>query len=505
MTDPVALVGQSLTAETRAEFEARVDDQAAYLEDVIERGDLDNEDFALGLELEVYAVDDDGALARLPEAVFEACNAELGLHNAEVNTDPDPFTAEGIAAQARSLEERWDRARAAAREHGLDLVLDAMWTTPPATEGSYDYLADTDRRDGTDLPSNMRPVPRYWAIDRHCLDLADGSVPFDVPGADLSFPTILFESLATSIQPHVQIPETEQFPRYHDLATRTMGPVLALAVNSPFLPGDLYDDVDPERVLAETHHELRIAAFEQSVNHTDPPKVRVPDDLDDPTAVVDHVVDDPLLAPFLEEWVEDTDDGFAGEFWEFDHKRGTFWRWLRGVIGGEPVDGAGDRQSIRIEYRPIPTQPSIRDVVGFQCLVGGLLRGLVAADHPLGTLDWADAERCFYSAAANGLDAEFAWITADGERTSDPETVFAEVFEYARRGLAEQGVDDATADRYLDPLEARWEARTTPSQWKIDRARAELAEGADLEAALRTVQEEYVRLSRERDTFADWL
>ncbi|MFB6084773.1 MAG: hypothetical protein ABEJ94_11080 [Halorientalis sp.] len=505
MTDPVELVAESLSPATRDAFEERVDEQAAFLRDALARGDLDTEGFAIGLELEVYAVDGDGRLTTVPDGVFEECNGELGLHNAELNTDPDPFTAAGLDAQARALETRWERARAAARDHGCDLVLDAMWTRPPA-EGSVAYLGDTDDHDGTDLPSNMRSVPRYWAIDRHCLDLAGGAVPFEVPGASVEFPTILFESLATSIQPHVQIPDASEFPRYHDIGVRTLGPVLALATNSPFLPGDMYDDgVDPEELLAETHHELRIAAFEQSVNHTDPPKCRVPDDLDDPADAVDHVVEDPLLAPFLAEWVEGAEEGFTGEIWEFDHKRGTFWRWLRGVIGGDHVDGIGGRRSIRIEYRPLPTQPSIRDIVGFQALVGGLLRGLVAADHPLGELDRDAAERSFYAAVEDGLDADLAWITAEGERTSDSETIFAEVFEYARRGLAEQSVDDATADRYLDPLEARWDARTTPSQWKIDRVRAELDAGATLAEALAAMQEEYARLSRERDTFADWL
>lgn len=505
MTDPVELVGQSLSPATRETFEDRVDDQAAFLQAALERGDLDTEGFAIGLELEVYAVDDDGRLTPIPEGVFEQCNKELGRHNAELNTDPDPFTADGLDAQAQALEEQWDLAQTAASDHGCDLVLDAMWTTPPA-EGSVAYLGDTADHDGTDLPTNMRSVPRYWAIDRHCVELAGGAVPFDVPGTSVEFPTILFESLATSIQPHVQIPDAAQFPRYHNLGIRTLGPVLALGTNSPFLPGDMYDEgADPEQLLAETHHELRIAAFEQSVNHTDPPKVRVPEDLHSPRDAVDHVVADPLLAPFLAEWVEGAKKGFTGDIWEFDHKRGTFWRWLRGVIGGEHVDGIGGRRSIRIEYRPLPTQPSIRDTVGFQALVGGLLRGLVAADHPLGDLDHDAAERSFYEAVENGLDGELAWITADGEPTSDSETVFAEVFEYARRGLEQQGIDDATASRYLDPLEARWEARTTPSQWKIDRARAELDAGASLEDALATVQSEYARLSRDHDTFADWL
>jgi hypothetical protein len=256
-------------------------------------------------------------------------------------------------------------------------------------------------------------------------------------------------------------------------------------------------------VLEDTHHELRIAVFEQSVNYTESPKVRVPEDIETPADIVDGVLADDLIAPFLREWI---DDGPVAEYpdnyWEFDHKRGTYWRWLRCVIGGDPV-GTGDERSARIEYRPLPTQPTVTDVVGLQALTAGLLRGLVAADHPITDLPWEAAEKSFYAAAEDGIDADLAWVTADGQRTTDHDTIFAEVFEYAARGLSVQGVDDP--EQYLAPIRARWEAGTTPSQWKLDRVRAGLADGLELEAAVAAMQREYVRLSRETDSFTEWL
>jgi len=511
MTDLGALVDQSLSAATREEFDARVDEQVAFLRQEIERGALDNDDFALGLELEVYAVDGPGRLAKLPESVFAACNKELGLHNAELNTDPDPFTTDGIEAQADAIREQWADARDAAADAGVDLVLDSMWTIPP-DDGGIDYLSATHEENGVTVPSNMRLDPRYAAIDRHCIDLAGGHITFDVPGASVDFPSILFESLATSIQPHVQIPTAAQFPTYYNVALRTLGPVLALGTNSPFLPTDFYDVADPESLLTDTYHELRIAAFEQSVNQTDPPKVRVPGDIEETAEVAERVREDPVIAPFLSEWlaedgerVDGAPEEFADNFPEFDHKRGTYWRWLRCVIGGDPVAGVSDERSLRIEYRPVPTQPTVTDIVGFQCLVGGLLRGLVDADHPITALPWDAAERSFYDAVENGLDANLAWVTADGDRTDDPEVVYDEVFAYARRGLEVQGIDEATVERYLDPLETRWETRTTPSRWKIERVREGLGDGESLEAAITAMQREYIRLSQEHDCFADWI
>ncbi|MFB6074699.1 MAG: hypothetical protein ABEJ89_06775 [Haloarculaceae archaeon] len=590
------LVRRSLSEEARRAFRGRVDEQAAAIREAMAAGAFDNEDFAVGLEVEVYAinaepepvadeaaedgdeatgdgneadgpdeaaldadlsggggawdgslepsvdpaadpVDDqasegrdesgderedprpdaegpymdpaewEGRLAELPTAVFGgAADKELGLHNAEINTDPDAFTATGLEVQTTSVEMQIKAARGAADAEHRELVLDAMWTVPPEG-GSLPYLSTVEERDGVVVPANMRAAPRYLAIDNDTVRRADGAVPFEVPGAAHTFPTILIESLATSIQPHLQVPDVAAFPDYYNAAIRTLGPVLSLTANSPFLPGDLYNRVeDPRDLLEETHHELRIAAFEQSVNTTPNPKVRVPSDIDSPADVVDRVVADDLVAPFLREWIADgARNTFADEHWEFDHKRGTYWRWLRCVIGGDPVEGAGDERSLRIEYRPIPTQPTARDVIACQTFVAGLLRGIVAADHPAAELPWQDAERSFYSAAREGPDADLAWVTADGRRTTDRAEIYDELFSLARRGLDEGGVPERRVDEFLDPLERRRAAGTTPSAWKIERVREALEDGRDLDEAIAAMQRDYYELSREERTFADWL
>ena len=538
MTDHVSLVRRSLAGTD--DFDRRVREQADCLAAALEAGTFDNTAATLGLELEVYAVDgtgDSAALAPVPEDVFDGpADAELGLHNAELNAAPSRFDDDGVVAQAEEVAADLAATRERAREHDLEVVLDAMPAVAP-TPGTHAYLDDvavhggrsgtaTADEDGHVVPgggpddpvlvaNNMRTDPRYGALDNEAVRRADGEIEFSVPGATAGYRTILFESLATSIQPHVQVPDPTEFPRCHNLAVRTLGPLLALSTNSPFLPGDCYDgDVDPHDLVDDTHHELRIAAFEQSMNQGCR-KVCVPDDLDSPADAVEHVVADETFAPFLEEWIEsegeDVETGGqkggdpTSTAWEFDHKRGTFWRWVRGVAGGDAVDGACDQQSLRIEYRPLPTQPTVRDIVGLQVLTAGLLRGLVAADHPLGDLSWDAAERSFYAAVEDGIDADLAWVTGDGERTNDSDEILGEVFEYARHGLDEQGVSTATGDRYLAPLEARWEAGVTPSVWKQRRVREHLSDGADLETALIRMQGEYVDLSCECESFAEWI
>jgi hypothetical protein len=559
MSDHAALVRRALDPATATEFDRRVRQQADRLVAAIEAGTFDNQAPTLGLELEAYAVDENCQLARLPEDVFDGpATKELGLHNAELNADPTRFDADGIEQQAAALNDALEATRERARERGLELVLDAMWTVPPA-DGGHAYLdaieihrnednaergldatAQPDRpvvvpgpepSDPVIVARNMRRDPRYGALDNEALRRSGGSIELDVPGATVSFRSILFESLTTSVQPHVQVPDVAAVPRYHNLAVRTLGPLLALSTNSPFLPADCYDaSADPRAVVAETNHELRIDVFEQSMNRGCR-KVGVPADLERPSDVVEVVAADETFGPFLQEWLSEgagdagtgdgdgdgdgegesldrpTDEGRVDldSSWEFDYKRGSFWRWVRGVVGGTAVDGACDEHSIRLEYRPIPTQPTVRDNVGMQVLTAGLLVGLVAEEHPLGELSWAAAERSFYAAVADGPNADLAWVTAEGARTDDPDRVFAEVFEYARRGLAERGIPEPVREKYLGPIETRWEHSLTPSVWKQRRVREALDDGASFDGALAEMQREYRRLSRDCETFTEWV
>jgi len=504
--DLVAAVERSNDPEVRAEFDRRVRAQAERIRDDIRSGRLDTDEFAIGMELEAYAADGEGRLAPIPERVFERgeCAKELGVHNFEVNSAATVFDAAGVAEQSDRIGASVDAATAALADEELAPVLDAMWTIPPAA-GTDAYLGTVEKRDGVTVATNMRHHPRYVALDNEILERSGGEITLDTPGARLAYPTILAESLATSIQPHLQIPDARSFPDYFNAALRTTGPILALSTNSPFLPADCYDD-DPD-VISATPHEHRIHVFEESINAGAPRsegKVRFPSDLDRATDVVDRVVADETYAPVLADGDDDGDASpYRATLREYDHKRGVHWRWVRGVVGGQPVGTERDGASLRIEYRPLPTQPTVDDTVSLQVLVVGLLRGLVTTDHPLTELPWTAARDCFYDAVDRGPDADLAWVTAEGERTADPETVYDEVFAVARHGLRDAGLDDEVVDGYLDPIERRRDG-TVPSAWKKARVREAVADGASLPEAIEVMQREYIERAGGETVFVDW-
>jgi hypothetical protein len=490
--EPLEAVRESRREATHRKFDRRVRSQAEAVREAFEAGRFEG-GFALGLELEGYATDGDGRLTSAPDSVFgSVCERELGRHNAELNTSRSGLDPTGVETQATDLEGRVRRVRESFDAAGLRFVTDGLWTIPPA-EGSVAYLSDVERAGEFAFPANASPAPRYYALDADIT--AHGDVELDVPGCRRGFPTIMVESLATSMQVHLQ-PPTPAFPAYFDAALRTAGPVLALATNSPFLPPDLYEDgVDPETVLSGMS-ELRVPVFE-SMNVEEPGKVRFPRDVDSPTDIVDCVVGDRTCAPYLREWVEDAPrEGFAAEHWELLHKQSTCWRWVRPILGPEGP---------RIEHRLIPSQPSPADVVGLQALVAGVVHGVVTTDHPVASLPWAAARDATYAAARDGLDADLAWVTRDGDRTVRPERIYPELFDLARDGLAERGLGDRFVAELLEPIEARWAARATPSAWKRARARERLDDGASLEEAIVGTQREYIRRLGTGEPFAAWL
>lgn len=515
MTKVTEAVRRARDPETRAEFERRVESQAEDVLEDVRSGRLDNRDFSVGLELEAYAVDGEGRLAPVPEAAFEAphCSRELGVHNLELHTHPDSTAGTGFRRQATSLETALSGARTALHEADRRVVLDGMWTIPPA-EGTEAYLGAGRETDGVFRAENMRPIPRYVALDDAVRARSGGRIPMGLPGLD-DARSILVESLTTSIQPHLQIPTATDLPRYLNVATRTLGPVLSLSANSPFLPADRYEGVDAEDALAETPHECRVPVFERSVNVDGIEKCRVPEDYDDVADVVERIVADETLAPVLSETddADDADGSYAASIPEFVTKRGTFWRWVRPVFGGDVPHGeegrttgpGNDDASVRVEYRPLPTQPTVRDTVGMQALVAGLVRGIVVADHPAETLPWADARDSFYAAVADGPEADLRWVGSHGDRIDATPAVRDEVFSLARRGLRELGVDDDAAEWLLSPVEERQSAtHTSPSAWKRARVRDRLDAGESLPEAISAMQREYVEKAATGRPFATW-
>ncbi|WP_265109094.1 hypothetical protein [Halosolutus halophilus] len=496
---------REIIATDPAGFGERVDAEARRLEADVREGIFDNPQAIVGLEYELYGVDrETAALRRVPRWLlrFIGFGKEMGLHNAEMNTSPQPLNAYGLAAQHREVQARLAAARERTRTEGIDLVSDGMWTTPPTGESARRYLTDTVDREGITVSTNVSDDVRYQAMSNAPYP---AGMELDAPHVDLSAETVGLESLITSIQPHYQVPHAPDLPEYFRYAIRVAGPLLALGVNSPFFPPELYaDDADPDAVLADGRMEHRIGVFESVMNPPDdadvPPKVRFPRDVESVAECIDRIAADPPIVPD-----ELADRGrFDDRYRHLQYKHGSYWRWVRPVFDA-PTKAAANA---RIEFRPLPAQPTVRDSVAFLAAFAGLMESLPRRDHPVGTLSWERARENFYAAVRDGLDAELTWIDSNGEPTTDRSRLYDELLAAVRDGLETRGLDEATIDRYLEPLSARLEHGTTPAAWKRRRVADRLADGASLADAIAGTQRRYVDHQREtllEGSFADWL
>jgi hypothetical protein len=501
--DPIDRLKTSQEIDVGA-FENRVREEASVIEDHLAAGTFDNEGVTVGLEYEFYAADDEtGHIRRVPRALLEApgFNKEIGLHNAELNGAVQPCNRAGIEALARDVEAKLTALQGRAADDGIRFVSDGMWAVGPEHSSAADYLTEATHEEGLTLGINVSNAVRY-----HAFGSVEGEAPIggqvDLPGATITADSAEPVSLTTSIQPHYQPRTAAELPAVHGIALRLAGPLLALAVNSPFLPPDLYDEgaLTRELLCSETHAENRVPVYEEMMNPSEgPAKVRFPRDIDAPEDAVARVVEDPVLIPAEISAGERFDDAFV----HFRHKHGSYWRWVRSVFGGESEAAA----NARIEFRPLPGQPTVADTVALVATLVGVVTELHESGHPVAELDWATARDNFYAAVRNGLGAEMTWITADGERMTDRDRTYADLFDAAAAGLARHGVDPERAADWLDPLRARVERGLSPADWKRRWVAAEMDDGASPAEAIRATQRRYVDLQSETlfdGNLVDW-
>ena len=513
-----AEVADTLTVDAEA-FRARAEAEADDLIEEVHAGTFDNSQAIVGLEQELYAVDDrTDALRRVPRGLLDRIGfeKELGLHNAELQTTPAPLSEYGLEQQVTELQAHIAAAQNALGRENIRLVSDGMWTVPPNGETAREYLCDSIEARGAPteenatalgadassirIGTNMSDSTRYHAMAN--TDYPSG-LNIDAPHVHLDGDTVMLESLITSIQPHYQVAHAPDLPEYFTYALRVAGPLVALGANSPLFPPDLYDDTPAERILADARMENRITVFEDVLNPptgAGDPKVCFPPDFETVEDAIRDIATDRTIVPM------DVPDGqrFDDRFRHFRHKHGSYWRWVRPVFDGATRSDA----NARIEFRPLSAQPTIRDAVAFEAVFAGLMESLPRREHPVQNLDWQTARANFYAAACDGLDAEFTWLTADAAQTGAIDEIYGELFEYARDGLELRGLSSEAAHRYIRPLRERVDRRLTPARWKHDHVARAVNQGVPFTEAVWGMQAEYTDRQAEtliEGTFVDWL
>jgi hypothetical protein len=494
-------VAQALDVDP-SEFQARADEETEVVKEELAAGTFDNPQAMVGLEYEFYAVDGESkALARVPRRLlqFIGFEKELGLHNAEMCANPQPFNEYGLHAKESEVRAQLLTALRSIDAEGLRLISDAMWTIPSENTNAGEYLAEFVTDDSIRIATNMSASVRYHAMANATEEGIVMNV--DAPHVSIAAETVMPESLITSIQPHYQLRQAGDLPEHFAYALRVAGPLLALGVNSPFFPPDLYEEgVDAEEIVDEAWMENRIHVFESILNpEGGRSKVRFPRDLDSTGEAVDRIARDTTIVPMPIEKSDRFDDAFR----TLRLKHGTYWRWVRPVFDGPDEAGA----NARIEFRPIPGQPTVRDSIAFLAVFAGLMESLPLREHPVSDLGWRDAHDNFYRAMGKGLDAKQVWITDEGRETTDRREIYDDLFTHAEDGLTRRGLSEGEAAKYLWPLKQRVRRGVTPADWKKNEVRERLDNGDSFEEAVYGMQRAYTDRQEEtllESSFTDW-
>jgi CBS domain-containing protein len=168
---------------------------------------------------------------------------------------------------------------------------------------------------------------------------------------------------------------------------------------------------------------------------------------------------------------------------------GTIWRWNRPCYGI-----IGDRPSLRIEARYLPSGPSIIDEMANAAFFLGLMTELPEEFGDITKyMSFDDAKNNFFNVARYGLNGQIRGL--DGKSRRVGRLILEELIPRAKRGLKRAEIDEADIERLLGIIRARVQKETSGARWMIDslagmdkRAKANVRMRT-LTAAMKTNQE----------------
>lgn len=465
-------VDGKLEGERQREFMAAILDDVRALEYMLDHNLFESNVRRVGAEQEMFLVDEAWRPARGVLQVLERLNGdphyttELGQFQLEVNCAPQVLAGDGLGLLHEQLDHLVEKARKAAGEVGMAIVM--MGILPTMQKGDL----------GLDA---MVPSARYMQLNKIVTSLRGGKFEVAIKGLDelvLDHDSVMVEACNSSFQVHLQV-APDEFARMYNLSQVLAGPLMAVSANSPI--------VFNRRLWAET----RIALFRQAVDTRKNKSL-----LRETEARVSfgtRWVKKSIVEIFREdisrfralvgtELPEESPMAMLarGQLPELKALRlynGTIYRWNRACFG--MTDG---KAHLRIENRLMPAGPSTIDEVANSAFWVGMMVEIGAREHDITRrIDFDQAGANFYTAAREGIGSHFTWL--DGEDINARELILERLLPLAEAGLRRQGINEEHIKRYLGVVEARTRTARTGARWQMSswnslRDRATLSERA---------------------------
>ncbi|WP_371189112.1 hypothetical protein [Thalassotalea maritima] len=425
--------------------------QLDQLKQVLKHPTFGQEPLKLGAELELYLVDNQGEPLCINQQVLADLNdeqftPELNQYNIELNLAPVLQTASPFSALKAELDSKLAKLAAITQRRGGHAI--PIGILPTLTKAQLTEQC-------------MTPLERYRCLGKFLRQQRGSDFSVNINGKEplkTRFSNICAEGANTSFQLHLML-KPEQFSAVFNAAQLTLPLITAIGANSPiFLGHQLWD-------------ETRIALFKQSIDV----RHASTNDSQQPARVsygcgwlrdsvwqlfAEAIALYPPIIPMC--FPKQTRNGLP-KLHELSLHMGTLWPWHR------PVYDHHGNGHMRIEFRAIPSGPSVEDMLANAAFAIGLAVGMQKHSQDIiAIMPFKYAEYNFYRAAQHGLEAQIFWpLYHKYQLHMTPiSEVIASCLQYAHQGLADIGISEQERNYYLGIIENRLQHSLTGARWQ---------------------------------------
>ena len=461
------------------------------LEYMLKNDWFDKGDIHIGAEQEFCLVDKN--FKPLPENLdflealkMDNLSPELAKFNLETNVTPQKFKEKAVSLIEAEILNDLSRIRKYARERDADIILTGILPTV--------RKFDVERE-------NITPFDRYFALMDALSELRGEEFIINIKGIDeinIKLKDGLIEAANTGFQVHLQV-YAHEFAKRYNIAQAIAGPVMAVAVNSPFLFG--------KRLWRET----RVALFQQAIDtRVSSEHIR---DRHPRVTFGTNWVDESILDIFKEDVLryrvllgadipydslQKVYEGEVPELKALTVHNSTVYRWNRPVYG----ISANGKPHLRIEARMLPAGPTVADEMANAAFWLGLMEGYAKnLDDVRKLMRFEHAKDNFYSASRAGLGKKMHWFNGKSYYVDD--LILNELILVAREGLKDAGIDPDDINRYLTIIEERTRAEQTGAKWALD-TYAKFKQSASREEIMTLITDHTIRNQKNETPVHHW-
>lgn len=445
-----------------------------------------------GLEMELAIIDDQGKPAALaprvladmerikresPASTPGAVTGEYAAFNLELNSDCIPNLGPDFLLQMEmQLSAQMAQASAVASRVGARLVSVGILPSIQLEHLGDDFVTKKQRYYDLELALAEEHEKYQHKMDfqYHSPSRGEFKVTLDEQGLHILGPNrgeiiqpifldtaekrmVRYNALDTSVQFHWGVQNQDNYVRDHRIADLISALMVGVCANSPLVLGGPTGLKENRLFIYATMLHPRRVILSESW-------------LENPLSQIDDAISRGVILGASGSKVADRE---MTPLLALQLLQGTTWPLNRTVVS---VNEGSPFRELRVEHRPIPSQPTLADTLGAAALFYGLMSGMpdylaergISLDQQVSPaelerrLEFAAVMNNVGCACIDGLQSRITWF--DGRKVEIRQLMVEELLPVAKHGLEILGVSLSDTERYLGVIERRLQGRLGSTQ-----------------------------------------